>query len=123
MAPVKRPPASGAGDRPPRRPKRDHDFARRVRIIIDKYDEGNVTAAARRIGVSQRGLAKIYAGETTSPRLDLVQAVIVAYPAEDPLWIVLGKPLDDEARIAAMAHQRAQLMLKTWLEGVSGMRT
>lgn len=71
-------------------PKAITDFCARVKLLIDRYDDSNVTAAARRLRVSQRGLQKVYVGETTEPRLTLVQALVRVYRGADARWILLG---------------------------------
>ena len=69
-------------------------FTDRARYLINMYDEGNVSRAAERMGASQRGLQKIYSGETPDPRLSSVQKFLTRYalsgPKVDPLWILAG---------------------------------
>lgn len=79
-------------------------FCQRVRFLVDKYDEGNVTAASRRLKVSQRGLQKVYSGVTSEPRLRMITAVLNAYPSEDAAWILTGKVRPIQEQIASAAH-------------------
>ena len=66
-------------------------IAARITQLIDRKEGGNVAAAARRLGVSQRGLSKVYSGETRHPRADLLQALVREYGA-DPAWLLTGVP-------------------------------
>jgi hypothetical protein len=101
------------------------ELAARIRQIIDKYDHGNVSQAARRLapfvagGVSQRGLTKVYNGETTDPHASLVQAVLLAYPGEDPRWVLTGEEEPVEERIERRARVHAHAMLSAMLEGLA----
>ncbi len=91
------------------------DFCARVRFLIDTYDEGNVSAAARRLKVSQRGLQKVYSGEVLDPRLTFIQSVLRTYHQEDPLWILLG----EESRAAAFVDERVEARLQEALRRLS----
>ena len=64
-------------------------IAIRIAQLIDQEESGNVAAAARRLGVSQRGLAKVYGGQTRHPRADLLQALVREY-GTDPAWLLTG---------------------------------
>ena len=66
-------------------------IATRIAYLIDHHEGGNVAAAARRLGMSQRGLAKVYRGETKHPRAPLLQALVKEYGA-DPAWLLTGVP-------------------------------
>lgn len=98
------------------------ELATRIRQIIDKYDHGNVSQAARRLapfvagGVSQRGLTKVYNGETTDPHASLVQAILLAYPGEDPRWVLTGEEEPVEERIERRARVHAHALLSAMLE-------
>jgi len=92
-------------------------IARRIRQLIDQHEDGNVTAAAKRLGCSQRGLAKIYAGQTQHPRADLLAAIVEAYEV-DPGWLLTGKEsrLWAEDRIRAEAAREARRLVARMAE-------
>ena len=69
-------------------------IAARIAQLIDREESGNVAAAARQLGVSQRGLAKVCSGETRHPRVSLLQALVREYGA-DPAWLLTGIPAVD----------------------------
>jgi len=83
------------------------DFAQRVRDLIDTHLHGNVAAAARELGVSQRSLHDLYVGKTDDPRLTMIQAILNRFPSEDARFILLGERTDDGLRFKAAVGQRA----------------
>ena len=91
------------------------DFCSRLRHLVDTYDGRNVTAAARRLGIPQRTLAKVYAGSTAEPRLKLIQALVAQYPMVDARWIVLGETASSVRRFDAAARARAIALLREML--------
>lgn len=117
MPPASRGPTRGS------QPKAISDFCARVKLLIDRYDDGNVTAAARRLRVSQRGLQKVYVGETTEPRLTLVQALVRVYRGADARWILLGDEsaggISDRSYEKAVESQ-AQVLLSRMIREMNG---
>jgi hypothetical protein len=100
------------------------DFTARVRLLIDTFDEGNVTAAARRIGCSQRGLAKVYNGETTQPGLLFLQLLIRAYVNRGRLrvdadWIITGRCRVDKERLAAAKSEFIEQVVEAVRDNLS----
>lgn len=91
------------------------DFCARVAFLIDKHYKGNVSQAARDLRVSQRGLAKVYAGETTEPRLTLIQQLLKRFRAYDPLWIILGEESTASKQLDAAAREHARVLLRRQL--------
>jgi hypothetical protein len=64
----------------------------RVRIVVDAHFDGNVAKAARVLGMSQRGLAKLYRGDVRNPQLQSMLALVRGLMSyEDPLWILTGR--------------------------------
>ena len=76
-----------------------------------------MTAAAKRLGCSQRGLAKIYAGQTQHPRADLLAAIVESYEV-DPGWLLTGKTSESWAkdRIRAEAGREARRLVARMAE-------
>lgn len=66
-------------------------IGQRLCMIIDRFEEGNASAMARRTGYSQTGVGKIYRGETDWPSSQLLVSVINAYHI-DPSWLLMGVP-------------------------------
>jgi transcriptional regulator with XRE-family HTH domain len=104
-------------------------IAARIAHLIDQREGGNVAAAARRLGVSQRGLAKVYAGETRHPRADLLQALVREYGA-DPAWLLTGIPAEEwpeSSQLSAASGVRLpdellDALRKVWPDLVSRIR-
>ena len=63
--------------------------AARIKQVIDDFEQGNISAAARRLDCSSSGLQKICAGETESPRSDLLHRIVREYGV-DPRWLLMG---------------------------------
>jgi hypothetical protein len=95
------------------------DICARIRFIIDKYEFGNVSAASRRTKVSQRGLQKVYTGVTVDPHASIVAAIVRAYPAEDPAWILTGNSSPNAERIRSAAASIARGMIETGIVATS----
>ena len=69
--------------------KRSSDLASRVQGLVDRYHGGSVNAAAAAIGVPQRSLARVAAGEVTSPRVAILEA-IARYFGVSLDWLTSG---------------------------------
>jgi transcriptional regulator with XRE-family HTH domain len=103
--------------------------AARIAHLIDQREGGNVAAAARRLGVSQRGLAKVYAGETKHPRADLLEALVKEYEA-DPAWLLTGitsREWSESGRLSAdsgtqLPDELLDALRKVWPDLVSKIR-
>ena len=83
-----------------------HQIADRIRLLIARNDEGDVTAAARRL---ERPIADCYLPERVlvlgdEPALDFLASIIRNYDA-DACWLITGStarqhpPLTAEARV------------------------
>jgi len=83
-----------------------HEIADRIRTLIARQDEGDVTAAARRL---ERPIADLYLPERVlaagdEPALDFLASIIRNYDA-DACWLITGRTagqrpaLSTEARI------------------------
>lgn len=92
------------------------DICSRIRYLIDKHHAGNVSEAARKVKVSQRGLQKVYHGTVSDMNASTVAAFAIAYPMEDPMWLLTGRRGQDEARIAAAADSAARSALEIGLQ-------
>jgi len=90
----------------------------RIAEVIDRREQGNVSAAARRLGVSQTGLAKIYRGETSDPRVDLLVRMCEVYSV-DPSWLLLGESKAEVAQRVVTAD--AQHLAGRILEAVAAV--
>jgi transcriptional regulator with XRE-family HTH domain len=90
----------------------------RIAEVIDRREQGNVSAAARLLGVSQTGLAKIYRGETSDPRADLLVRICEAYSV-DPSWLLLGESRAEVTQRVAKAD--AQHLAVRILEAVAAV--
>lgn len=97
------------------RPGDASGVSQRIREILDRYDDGNVTAAARRLGVSPRGLAKVYNGQTVAPRVDLLLVIAREYPV-DPTWLLTGHGSPEWAHSDERVKQEAERLLLEVLE-------
>ena len=86
-----------------------HEIAGRIRILIARQDQGDVTAAARRL---ERPIADLYLPERVlasgdEPALHFLASVIRNYDA-DACWLITGRTagqhpsLSTEARIAIL---------------------
>lgn len=109
------PPANVIPKRRARTDSKGNDIVARIRTIIDRYEEGNVSAAARRLGVSQRGLAKCYKGGkggTRDPRVSLVAAIVRTYPRVDVRWLITGRAETSSGAVDAQASMRAAELLE-----------
>lgn len=83
------------------------DINRRIRAVVDRYETGNVSAFARKTKMSQRGAAKLYHGDTTSPGFDILEAILANYPV-DPSWLMTGRTAAEWAERDAAITQRAR---------------
>ena len=88
---------------------KDPSISNRIREVLDREESGNVAAAARKLGYSQRGLAKIYHGETQNPRADLLEAVVRVYEV-DPEWLLTGKHPNGAISEAAVRREAVKLL-------------
>lgn len=92
-------------------------FTARVQALITEYFPrvdaagaitGNVAEASRALGMSQRGLAKLWDGSVQDPRLSSLLALVEGFPSEDPLWIVTGHARRRPMGIASTAPAKAK---------------
>src|SRR5690349_20617307 len=73
---------------PQRRVRRKKEaVGSRIRLVVDRVHEGNVSEAAARTGVSQRTLQRLFAGVTAIPRADVVQQLIAQYGGTFEWWL------------------------------------
>lgn len=87
----------------------------RIKRIVDQEEGGNVSAAARRLGCSSSGLQKIYAGETTHPRSDLLVSLVREYGV-DPEWLLLGEEACSTDRESTLVRAEAVKLLRRILD-------
>jgi hypothetical protein len=66
------------------------ELAARVRELIDRFDEGDVAAAARRIGARELDLRAILAAESSHPSLAALSAIVRGYDV-DTWWLICGE--------------------------------
>lgn len=67
------------------------DVSVRVRLLIDRHHEGDVTRAAHAIDIPQPTLHRIVAGKFKhGPRLEALERIAEAYDVS-PAWLVYGK--------------------------------
>ena len=92
-------------------------ISERIRHLIDTEDQGNVSAAARRLGCPQRTLAKVYSGETRNPGADLLQAIVERYPV-DPAWLLTGVESREWTEREERIRQQAVKLLMRMLESL-----
>ncbi len=98
----------------------------RIRDLIDKHHDGNVSEAASMLGISQRGLQKIYHGETTDPHVSIIVAIARIYGRSpyfvDVHQLILGTPAPE---VAQVAHAQATDIVRQMLAqvGTGGART
>lgn len=98
------------------KPDSDADFRDRVKYLIDKHFDGNVTEAGRVMGIPQRTFAKIYAGDTANPGLGFIQALCAHFRFIDPYWILLGEENSQERKFESAARAHSKLILKSMLD-------
>lgn len=65
-------------------------LAARLWSLIEREDNGNVAAAARRCDVSVSALVELLAGDSGRPSAETLGAIIDAYRVA-PLWLLLGE--------------------------------
>ena len=99
-----------------------HAITKRIKKIVDRFEFGNISAAATRLKVSQRGMAKIYHGETESPGYEILAKIAEKYPV-DPCWLLTGAHSDvwanSEERVEREASARAVRYIHDMLIEVS----
>lgn len=66
------------------------ELAARVRGLVDRFDNGDVSSAARRIGAREADLRTIVAGESTQPSLAALSAIVRGYDV-DTWWLISGE--------------------------------
>ena len=65
-------------------------WAERLRWIVDKYEGGNGSGMARKIGKTPQQVSNYLSGANV-PSADVLEAVAGAYPAVSPTWLLTGK--------------------------------
>jgi hypothetical protein len=90
-----------------------HAVAHRIRALIAREDGGDVTAAARRLGLPVRDLCQVeraLADDAPRPPFELLAMVAVGYGA-DACWLLTGIPSDRIRELsAAEIHPLAELL-------------
>jgi hypothetical protein len=93
----------------------DEGIRLRLRMLVDKYADGNATEFCRQIEVPRRGVLKVLAGETPFPGLYLIRAIADRFPHEDVRWLLTGRALT-QAAVQAAARAEAVSILRTVTE-------
>jgi len=91
---------------------RPSPVAIRIRQIIDREEGGNVSSAARKLKLSQRGLQKIYVGETDHPGANILEALVNKYRL-DAQWLLTGHHADNDNVIEGRARKRCAEILSS----------
>jgi hypothetical protein len=78
------------------------ELAARVRDLVDRFDQGDVVRAARRIGTREADLRAIVAAETAHPSLASLSAIVRGYDV-DTWWLISG---DTEAGTSLPTERR-----------------
>ena len=66
------------------------ELAARVQGLVDRFDEGDLARAARRIGARETDLRAILAAQTNSPSLGALSAIVRGYDV-DTWWLISGE--------------------------------
>ena len=66
------------------------ELAARVRELVDRYDGGDVTRAAKRIGARETDLRAILAAQSAKPSLAALSAIVRGYDV-DTWWLISGE--------------------------------
>jgi hypothetical protein len=66
------------------------ELAARVRDLIDQYDHGDVSRAARHLGTREADLRLILKGESSEPSLAALSAIVRGYDV-DAWWLISGE--------------------------------
>ena len=61
----------------------------RVRWVLDELSEGNQSAFARRVGITQQAVSKIAAGGGVSG--EVLERIARAFPTVNPEWLLTGR--------------------------------
>ena len=102
------------------------ELAARVRELIDRFDDADVAAAARRIGARECDLRAIVAGESNHPSLAALSAIVRGYDV-DTWWLICGEAdqgseLPAERRVGTLnllSELGTALTLQRRLHGIS----
>ena len=102
------------------------ELAARVRELIDRFDQGDVATAARRIGARESDLRAIIAGESNHPSLAALSAIVRGYDV-DTWWLICGETdhgsgLPAERRVGTLnllSELGTALTLQRRLHGIS----
>src|SRR4051794_1597243 len=78
------------------------ELAARVRELVDRFDDGDVVRAARRIGAREADMRAIVAAETAHPSLASLSAIVRGYDV-DTWWLISG---ENEAGTTLPAERR-----------------
>lgn len=62
----------------------------RIRWIVDEFDGGNQSKAARRLEVSPQAISALYSGNS-APRTETLVALLAAYPLVSAEWLLTGE--------------------------------
>jgi hypothetical protein len=66
------------------------ELAGRVRDLVERYDDGDIARAARRIGTREADLKAILDAETNRPSLATLSAIVRGYDV-DTWWLISGE--------------------------------
>ena len=65
-------------------------IARRVRSLVERRDNGDEAAAARRLGITADALAELLGGSFEHLNLDTLGAIMDGYEV-DAIWLLTGE--------------------------------
>lgn len=68
----------------------------KLKRLLDLYDKGSESEAARKSGVSQTTISELIRGETTNPHKKTVAKLSAHYGVHDSYWYVADAALPDE---------------------------
>lgn len=66
------------------------ELAARVGDLVDRFDNGDVARAARRIGTREADLRAILTAQTSQPSLGTLSAIVRGYDV-DTWWLISGE--------------------------------
>lgn len=66
------------------------ELGARVRELVDRFDAGDASTAARRIGARESDLRAILSAESSDPSLAALSAIVRGYDV-DTWWLICGE--------------------------------
>jgi hypothetical protein len=81
----------------------DRAFAVRLRVLIDVYARGSVSAAAETLDIPRERLASVLRLERRA-EVSMMAALVRTWNA-DPLWLLTGETDVERLRLEANAHE------------------